>query len=187
MTIGDILAVIAAVALTAASWGATLLMTGLLFPGCVGRARQALSERPAACVGRGVVLVVVVAAVGVVFHGAGPLRLIPLLLWSVLVLFAAFGSSAVVEIMDQRMDVSPEAGFARRMHATALYVGAGFVPIVGWFLVTPIAAVTTLGAGAAAFGNARRPVAGSGRVDAGVGFPSPVAVVDVDPSPGVAQ
>ena len=76
MTIGDILAVIAAVLLAGASWGATLIMTSLLFPSAVNRAGEQLTSKPGACIGRGIGAIAAVAIVGAVFHAAGPFRLI---------------------------------------------------------------------------------------------------------------
>jgi len=149
MTIGDILAVIAAVLLAGASWGATLIMTSLLFPSAVGRAGEQMMSKPGACIGRGVGAVVVVAILGAMMNTAGPLRLVAGGLWCALVLTAAVGSAAIVRLMSERIgglgsEMSP---FARLTRAAALFVGAGFVPVAGWFLLTPIAAFAAVGAG----------------------------------------
>lgn len=149
MTIGDILAVIAAVLLAGASWGATLIMTSLLFPTAVSRAGEQLMSKPGACIGRGVGAIAVVAIVGAVFHAAGPFRLISGGLWCALVLAAAIGSAAIVRLMAERIGGlgSEMTPFARLTRAAALFVGAGFVPVAGWFLLTPIAAFAAVGAG----------------------------------------
>src|SRR3569833_651294 len=76
MTIGDILAVIAAVLLAGASWGATLIMTALLFPAAVHRAEERITTKPGACIGLGIGTILAVTIVAVTFHAAGPLRLI---------------------------------------------------------------------------------------------------------------
>jgi hypothetical protein len=152
MTIGDILAVIAAVLLAGASWGATLIMTALLAPSVVGRAEEMLARSPGACVGRGIGVMLLVAVVAAVFHAAGPLRLISGALWCLLVLMSAVGGAAVVKMMAERIGGlgTEMAPFARLTRAATLYVGAGFVPVAGWFLVTPLAAFATVGAGVAA-------------------------------------
>ena len=149
MTIGDILAVIAAVLLAGASWGATLIMTALLFPAAVHRAEERITTKPGACIGLGIGTVLAVTIVAVTFHAAGPLRLISGALWCTLVLTAALGSAAIVRIMSDRIGGigSEMFAFARLTRAAALYVGAGFVPVAGWFLLTPIALFATIGAG----------------------------------------
>ena len=53
MTIGDILAVIAAVLLVGASWAATILMIALAFPARVVAAQAKLTAAPGVCLGRG--------------------------------------------------------------------------------------------------------------------------------------
>lgn len=148
MTIGDILAVIAAVALAGASWAATLIGTALLFPSVVDRAALRLSTSGGRCVGQGVLAVVAMAIVGAILH-TGPLRLLSAGLWCGLALTSAVGGAAVIRLMGERIgwlgsEMSP---FARLTRAAALYVGAGFVPVAGWFLLTPIAALATVGAG----------------------------------------
>jgi hypothetical protein len=150
MTIGDILAVIAAVLLVAASWAATLLMTALLFRTAVARARNRLIQSPGKCIGFGLAATLMAGFAGLALaHHPGPMRLAAYALWSVLALVAAIGSAAVVDLMASRIDgIGTEmAPFARLTRAAALYVGAGFVPIVGWFLVMPIATLATIGAG----------------------------------------
>ena len=149
MTIGDILAVIAAVVLAGASWGATLIMTALLFPAAVSRAEEQITNKPGACIGRGIAAILAVTLFAALFHAAGPLRLISGALWCALVLTAALGSSAIVRLMGERIGGigSEMTPFARLTRASALYVGAGFVPVAGWFLLTPIAAIAAVGAG----------------------------------------
>lgn len=153
MTIGDILAVIAAVMLAAASWGATVLMTGLLFPSAAARAEEQLLTGAGKCFARGFFSTLAMVLVSLFFiHAAGPFRLISYTLWAVLSLSAALGSAGVIRIMAGRIDHFGTAmtGFACLTRATALYVAGGFVPIVGWFLFTPVAAIGTIGAGLAA-------------------------------------
>lgn len=158
MTIGDILAVIAAVLLAASSWAATLIATALLFPAAVGRAQDMLAVSTGACVGRGIGAVAGVALVAAVLHGAGPLRLVSAALWCFLLVGSAVGAAAIVKTMAERIGGlgSEMAPFARLTRAAALFVGAGFVPVAGWFVLTPIAAVVSVGAGIASL---RRPKA----------------------------
>jgi hypothetical protein len=152
MTIGDILAVIAAVLLLGASWAATLIMTALVFPSVVSRAETKILVSPASCIWRGIGAVVGVLFIATVLHGAGPLRLISAALWCGLLLASAIGGASIVRLMGERIGAlgSEMTPFARLTRSSALYVGAGFVPIVGWFVIAPIAALMTVGAGLAA-------------------------------------
>src|SRR5580700_7902068 len=141
MTIGDILAVIAAVMLAAASWGSTVLMAGLLFTAVTARAEEKLWSAPRKCLGQGFLATLVMVLASLLFiHAAGPLRLVSYALWATLAFAAAIGSAGIVRIMADRISGAGTelTGFARLTRATFLYVAAGFVPVVGWFLFTPV-------------------------------------------------
>jgi hypothetical protein len=149
MTIGDILAVIAALLLMASSWGATILLTAMLFPQRVERAREELMARPVRCFWRGagstgVIILLALPALG----QPGPVRLISLLLWGLLAAFGAIGGAAISRILSLRIggEGSELAPFARLTRSVALYVGAGFLPVIGWFVVTPAALLMSAGA-----------------------------------------
>ena len=151
MTIGDILAVIALLVVTGAAWGATILLTLTLFPGRVGSAQEALLSGPASCFWRGAGIALVVGVLGVATMSLpGPGRLVSIFLWGALAAAAAVGSAAIVRTMagrigDEGTDMTP---FARLTRATALYVCAGFLPLVGWLAVVPAALLLSVGAAA---------------------------------------
>ncbi|MCW3060954.1 MAG: hypothetical protein JWQ02_2775 [Capsulimonas sp.] len=150
MTIGDILAVIAAVVATAGAWGALVLMIGLLCPERTERARAAIAAQPGRCFGRGVGVLVVVGFVAIVIgqSGVGPVKILAGALWGVIALMAALGGAAIAQMAGERIGNvgSHMAPFAQRTRAVALFVGAGLTPIVGWFVVTPAAALIGIGA-----------------------------------------
>lgn len=151
MTIGDILAAIAVVLACGATWAATVLLLTLAFPSRSARAQAALTLAPGRCLTRGLALLVAVGVVAVILgkSHAGPVRILAGALWAGLGALAAIGSGGVVRLMGARIESvgSGLTPFAALTRGTVLYVAAGFLPIVGWFFVTPVAALLTLGAG----------------------------------------
>lgn len=165
MTIGDILAVIAAVLLVGASWAATILTIALAFPARVAAAQAKLTAVPGVCLVRGlaVLLVSAVLAIALSKAAAGPVRGLALLLLGGLGVVAALGSAAVVRLLGARIDAlgSPMTPFASLTRASVLYVAAGFLPVIGWGVVLPAALLLSVGSGVAVLGRAEpqaRPV-----------------------------
>jgi len=165
MTIGDILAVIAAVLLVGASWAATILTIALAFPARVAAAQAKLTAAPGVCLVRGlaVLLVSAVLAIALSKAAAGPVRGLALLLLGGLGVVAALGSAAVVRLLGARIDAlgSPMTPFASLTRASVLYVAAGFLPVIGWGVVLPAALLLSVGSGVAVLGRAKpqaRPV-----------------------------
>lgn len=159
MTIGDILAVIAAVLLVGASWAATILMIALAFPARVAAAQAKLTGAPGACMGRGLVVLVVslLLAAALSKAAAGPARLLALVVLGGLGVVAALGSAAVVRLLGGRIDAlgSPMTPFGSLTRASALYVAAGFLPVIGWGIVLPAALLLSVGSGVAVLFKAR--------------------------------
>ena len=160
MTIGDILAVIAAVLLVGASWAATILMIALAFPARVAAAQAKLTAAPGACLARGFVVLLVSAVLAIALSkaAAGPARLLALLVLGGLGVIAAVGSAAVVRLLSARIDAlgSPMTPFASLTRASVLYVAAGFLPVIGWGVVLPAALLLSVGSGVTVLFGARR-------------------------------
>lgn len=160
MTIGDILAVIAAVLLVGASWAATILTIALAFPGRVAAAQAKLTAAPGVCLVRGlaVFLVSAVLAVALSKAAAGPVRGLALLLLGGLGVVAALGSAAVVRLLGTRIEAlgSPMTPFASLTRASVLYVAAGFLPVIGWGVILPAALLLSVGSGVAVLFSTRR-------------------------------
>jgi hypothetical protein len=161
MTIGDVLAVIAAVSLLGASWAATLLLAALAFPERTLRAQQRVEAAPGACLLRGLLALLVIGlpALALGQSPAGPVRLVAGALWAGLAAIAALGGAGVVRLLGERIE---SAGtqmppFAALTRATLLFVTAGFLPLVGWFLVVPAAALVSLGGGFCVLRAPRKP------------------------------
>lgn len=153
MTLGDVLAVVAAVMIVGASWAATILMIALAFPARVSEAQAKLAHFPGICLGRGVGIVVVSGGLALVLSqaAAGPVKLLAALILGTLGIVAAIGSAAVVRLLGARIDAlgSPMTPFGSLTRASFLYVGAGFFPIIGWFAILPAALFLSVGCGAA--------------------------------------
>lgn len=151
MTIGDILAVIAALVVLGASWGATLLLAALAFPARTLGARQRLEAAPGRCFGRGlgVLSVVGLLALALAQSHAGPIRIVAGALCAGLVAVAALGGAGIVRLLGERIESAGTVmtPFAALTRGAFLFVTAGFLPIIGWFVVAPISLLMALGAG----------------------------------------
>lgn len=162
MTIGDVLAAIAAIFTLGATWAATILLVALAFPVRAQRAQEALVSSPGASLARGlgVALLFLAAAGALGHHPAGPVRLLAALLWACLGALTALGSAGIARLIGERIQtvgvsMSPFASLTR---GTLVYVISGFLPIIGWFLVAPVALLLSLGSGVGAL-NRAQPVA----------------------------
>lgn len=151
MTIGDVLGVIAALSLLGASWGATLLLSALAFSRRTERAQQWLESAPGPCLLRGLGVLLVSGTVALILaqSHAGPVRILAGALAVGLVALAALGGGGIVRLLGERIEHvgAPLLPFAARTRATVLFVTAGFLPVVGWFLILPASLLLALGAG----------------------------------------
>ena len=153
MTIGDVLAVMAAVFVVGATWAATILLAALAFPAKTTLAQQKIVSAPGASVARGLGLAVVLGILAAAFWShPGPARLIGGLLLATLGALAAVGSAGIARLVGERIQSvgSHMNPFATLTRGTILYVAAGFLPVIGWFLVAPAALLLSIGGGAAA-------------------------------------
>ncbi len=149
MTIGDVLAAIAAIVALGATWAATVLLVALAFPTRTRRAQETLTASPGACLARGmgVALLLLVIAGTLGRHPAGPVRLLSYALWACLGALASLGSAGIARLIGARIQgvgaaMSPFASLTR---GALVYATAGFLPIIGWFLITPIALLLSVG------------------------------------------
>jgi hypothetical protein len=150
MTIGDILAVIAAILAIAATWDATILLAALCFPAKVTLAQEKITTAPGRTFLRGFLTTLAVAIVAAIINAShsGPTRVVAGALWSGLLILSAVGSAGIVKIITGRIEStgSQLTGFTALTRATALYVAAGFLPVVGWFAIAPVAFFFSVGA-----------------------------------------
>ncbi len=149
MTIGDVLAVIAGLGALGVCGGATLLLAALAFPERTRKAAEAITAAPGRCLGRGLGVLFLIGGIALALghSAAGPVRLLGDVLWAGLFLVAALGGASIARLLGERIqaDGTQMTPFAALTRGAALCVLAGFLPVVGWFLVTPLTALIALG------------------------------------------
>jgi hypothetical protein len=125
-----------------------LLVWALLMPGVVDRARVRLERTPGRCVSAGLVMLIpAVLVLSVLFAvAAGPLQLLAWLALGALVAAASMGASGLCTLMARR--ARPYGGVSAAAlvrSAVALELSLLF-PLAGWFVLTPLVALASLGA-----------------------------------------
>lgn len=150
MTIGDVLAVIGMFVGVGASWAAMLILIVLAFGSKISRAREALVHSPGRCFLRGFIILVLVGGLGITLSKLpGPIRILAFADAVLLGGLAAVGSGGLVRLLSDRIQEtgSEMSPFATLTRSAILYVTAGFLPLFGWFLITPAALLASLGSG----------------------------------------
>jgi hypothetical protein len=159
MTIGDVLAVTAGLIGTGTAWAATILLFALAFPEKSAAAQAQLTQSPKRCLAIGLGIVVGAGLLAAVCFGAaaGPIKLVAGLLAAGLGLVAALGSAGAVRLLGARIIGlgTPMTPFASLTRASILYVLAGFLPVIGWFVVLPGVLFLAVGSGALSLSPAR--------------------------------
>ncbi len=162
MTIGDVLAVAAGLILTGTAWAATLLLFALAFPGRAAAAQANLTGSPKRCLAAGLGTVAAAGLLAAICAGAaaGPIKLIVGVLGAGIGLASALGSAGAVRLLGNRITEmgAPMTPFASLTRASALYVLAGFLPIIGWFVLLPAALFLSVGSAVLTFFSARVPL-----------------------------
>ena len=154
MTIGDVLAVVAGIGAVGAAWIAAILLFALAFPTRAAAAEKKLTEAPGAAFGLGLTVVLVGGLLAAVCWNspAGPIKLLAAVIAGAICLAAAVGSAGAVRLLGERIDAAGTgfSPFASLTRAAILYVLAGFLPVLGWFLILPVALLLSVGSGTAA-------------------------------------
>jgi len=153
MTIGDVLAVTAGIGAVGAAWTAAILLFALAFPAKTAAAQAKLTEAPGASFGIGLAVVLGGGLLSVVCWNApaGPVKLLAVVLAAGICLTAALGSAGAVRLLGERIDADARMSpFASLTRAAILYVLAGFLPVLGWFVLLPCALALSVGGGVAA-------------------------------------
>jgi hypothetical protein len=130
-----------------------LVAWSLIFPGMVGRAGSRIELTPWRCLGLGVALAIPIGfTVAILLSIAlGPANFLGAAVIVISLAFSSLGASGMAGMMGQRLlprskeSTSEAASFLRG--AIVLELAAAF-PVIGWFLVIPIAILTSLGAAA---------------------------------------
>lgn len=154
MTIGDVLAVTAGIGAIGAAWTAAILLFALAFPTRTAAAQAKLTDAPGASFGIGLTVSLGSGLLALVCWNApaGPIKLLTAVIAAGICLTAALGSAGAVRLLGERIDAAGTglSPFASLTRAAILYVLAGFLPVLGWFVLLPCALLLSVGSGAAA-------------------------------------
>jgi hypothetical protein len=153
MTIGDVLATVAGILATGITLLAAITAIGLVF-GTQARAARTVLEtqgRRAFAFGLGGVAFAVVFGIVLASQPNGLIKLIGMAVLAIAFGLALLGSAGIAALVADRIQKydSRTRPLAALWRAGALVITAGFLPIVGWFLIFPIALIHSLGAGIA--------------------------------------
>jgi len=151
MTIGDILAVIAAVIVVLWTLSSVSVVTTLIAVGRVSSAQKLLVEKPLFLIGRGAALVVLAIISIITFHQATfpPEKIISGLLLVALSVVGVCGSAVLISFIRERLKgTGAGSSTLHGLYCSALLcLGASLTPIIGWFLIAPSLLAVCLGAG----------------------------------------
>jgi len=154
LTIGDVLAVIASVLGAAVTLWALLIGGALIFEKRAARACDVLEQSAGSAIGLGAAIALTGGALGLalVNQNNGLLKLIGFALSLTLLGTAAIGGAGLTLLLGERIsrNVAPADPVLSLARAAGLLVAAGFTPLLGWFLVAPVAFLASLGAGSRA-------------------------------------
>jgi hypothetical protein len=173
MEISQVLAVLSFLTVFGLGWASTILITSLAFPVCSEASKRSLQTAPWKCVSAGVVAWLLVGLVAAIFISRkGTLALLGYLTLVLLLVLSAVGSAGFIRLISERIQqhgsiLSPFASLTR---SSFLYVLAGFVPIIGWFVITPVAAIVSAGAGWRAIRSRPQPPAAASASGNGIGL-----------------
>ena len=148
---GDMLVIVTVVIGIAVSVWALMIGMALLFSRKAQMARDSFEEAPWRSFFMGLTVGGITLIIGIVLAGSGnPIGI--LTGWGIISLFAAFaaiGAGGLAMLVSDRID-GMEPGmsrFAALLKGAAFIVGAGMLPVFGWFAYAPVVALISFGAG----------------------------------------
>lgn len=147
----DVLAIFGLLALTGLAFPGLLTAWSLLFPNVVARARNRVERTPWATFGMGLIGLVA-AGVPLAVLLALPFAPAKFLGWAGVFLtltFASLGAAGIAAQMGARIARQPDAGsFGARafVYGAVCFELAAAFPVLGWFIVTPVWIITSMGA-----------------------------------------
>lgn len=152
MTLADVLAVAAGLAIAGAGFASLSVILSVLLPRAVSRARDQAERRPGRSVAIGALAAVTTAiAAGAFWRAPAP----PLHVGAVFtILFAlglgVLGGAGLSAALGLRaVQGSGPAGVRDLLRGALLLESAALLPLVGWFIVLPASLLLALGAGVA--------------------------------------
>jgi hypothetical protein len=150
MYMGDVFAIFGGMLAIGIALPGLLLAWSLLFPGTVEQAQARLERTPWRCFWIGLIGLLAggLALVGLFSIPAGPAKFVGWVGLFTLLALASLGAAGLAALMGERLrslGLTASAPGALLRGAVALELAAAF-PLVGWFVVIPIATICTLGA-----------------------------------------
>jgi len=128
---------------------ALLVALAALLPDLHQRSLAALERSPWRALGLGLVNYVFFGALLALFANLGPLGLVSLFIALALLALTGAGLAVVGRLVGERLAVwreSPTSPLTRLAAGTVILEMALFVPVVGWFVLLPLASLAGLGA-----------------------------------------
>jgi hypothetical protein len=151
MTLADVLAVLAGLAIAGGGFASLSLILSLLAPGAVDRAAERVARRPGRSLGLGLLmLLAVLVFAGSVLKVPSPLaRLAGLAAVLFGLSLAVLGGAGMAATLAKRLR-GPSAGalgVREMLRGVFVLESAVLLPILGWLVVLPSAFLISLGAG----------------------------------------
>ena len=151
MIIGDVLGTTFLVLSVCVSLWALLLGIALVFAEPSAEARTRLETRPRQALAVGASMALAGGGLGLLLANL-PNGLIKLIGWALLLallVLAALGGGGMALLIGERIEkCAPRlSSFGALGRGAGLLVAAGLVPLLGWFVLTPLCLLTALGAG----------------------------------------
>ena len=150
MNMGDVFAVFGGMLALGIALPGLLLAWALLFPTMVERARLRLERAPWRCFWLGLAALLLIGLpLAILFRvPAGPVQLLGWVGSFALLALASVGAAGLAALMGERLrgvGLAASAPGALLRGAVALELAAVF-PLIGWFIVIPLATICSLGA-----------------------------------------
>lgn len=147
LTLGDVLAVVSTLFLSAFAATCTMVVSALLFPRRTSRAARDIEAHPWKCALAGAFFGLPLALIGLaLFSIQSPaLRVCGIFVLLAVMLFAAAGSGGLARLIGER--ISPQAPLQSILFGSFLVTGAVLLPFAGWLLLGPLCLLCSLGAG----------------------------------------
>lgn len=146
---GEIAGLILILLVSAITTVALLVLLPFLIPGRVERTRQIIQTMPGRSFAIGLVNTLFFLVIAAIFtQGGDGGWLIALLIILALLTGAAIGLAGLVLLLRERIypETAKAAGLSTMMKTAVLLTLAGLLPLLGWFVLTPILLLVGLGA-----------------------------------------
>lgn len=149
LIIGDVFAIIASIVFICLSIWATILASSLLFSNKVKHAQTSFETKPGAVFGIGFAILLFTVVTYSVMFPFPLLRLVGTAGLALVLSIGLMGAGGLAKVLGNRISpLDPNVSeFKNLARGAGLMVVLTLVPIVGWFFLTPLMIIMSLGAG----------------------------------------